>query len=209
MQIHKYTKTASVKVADRPNMCYTFEKHVVRGPQKQCLTILFWTVFLQSQPGLRIFRALRFFLISGVQGFRGSFRCYKSFYTQCTFTSWVFGKQLNGLGTSWMGCERKNAVRFICRKQFYIEQFYSIRWTAWTLCMLLSKRDKCIFECSSKYPIFCGPCGAKFKILNYLKVFDKSFLKTLQGKLNNPKEIFSFHKYTFTRSFGARWAQNF
>ena len=35
-QIHKYTNTASVKVADRPNMCYIFEKVMVRGPQKQC-----------------------------------------------------------------------------------------------------------------------------------------------------------------------------
>ena len=36
IQIHKYTNTASVKVADRPNMCYIFEKVMVRGPQKQC-----------------------------------------------------------------------------------------------------------------------------------------------------------------------------
>ena len=36
-QIHKYiyTNTASIKVADRPNMCYIFEKVMVRGPQKQ------------------------------------------------------------------------------------------------------------------------------------------------------------------------------
>ena len=34
-QIHKYTDTASVKVTDRPNMCYIFEKVMVRGPQKQ------------------------------------------------------------------------------------------------------------------------------------------------------------------------------
>ncbi len=34
--MHKYTNTASVKVADRPNMCYIFEKVMVRGPQKQC-----------------------------------------------------------------------------------------------------------------------------------------------------------------------------
>ena len=41
---------------------------------------------------------------------------------------------------------------------------------------------------------------ARFKVLNYLKVFDKSSLKTLQGKLNNPKEIFRFtniHFYWF------------
>ena len=36
IQIHKYTKTASVKVADRPIMCYIFEKVMARGPQKQC-----------------------------------------------------------------------------------------------------------------------------------------------------------------------------
>ena len=36
IQIHKYTNTASIKVADRPNMCYIFEKVMVRGPQKQC-----------------------------------------------------------------------------------------------------------------------------------------------------------------------------
>ena len=35
-QMHKYTNTASVKVAERPNMCYIFEKLMVRGPQKQC-----------------------------------------------------------------------------------------------------------------------------------------------------------------------------
>ena len=33
-QIHKYTNTASVKVADRPNMCYSFEKVMVREPKK-------------------------------------------------------------------------------------------------------------------------------------------------------------------------------
>ena len=38
MQIHKYkfTNTALVKVADRPNMCYIFEKVMALGPQKQC-----------------------------------------------------------------------------------------------------------------------------------------------------------------------------
>ena len=36
IQIHKYTNTASVKVADSLNMCYIFEKVMVRGPQKQC-----------------------------------------------------------------------------------------------------------------------------------------------------------------------------
>ena len=36
IQIHKYTNTASIKVADRPNMCYIFEEVTVRGPQKQC-----------------------------------------------------------------------------------------------------------------------------------------------------------------------------
>ena len=30
IQIHKYSNT------DRPNMCYIFEKVMVRGPQKQC-----------------------------------------------------------------------------------------------------------------------------------------------------------------------------
>ena len=36
IQIHKYTNTVWVKIADRPNMCYTFEKVMVQGPQKQC-----------------------------------------------------------------------------------------------------------------------------------------------------------------------------
>ena len=36
IQIHIYTNTASVKVADRPNMCYIFEKVMVQGPQKRC-----------------------------------------------------------------------------------------------------------------------------------------------------------------------------
>ena len=36
IQIHKYTNTVWVKFADRPNMCYIFEKVMVRGPQKQC-----------------------------------------------------------------------------------------------------------------------------------------------------------------------------
>ena len=36
IQKYKYTNTASVKVAERPNMCYIFEKVMVRGPQKQC-----------------------------------------------------------------------------------------------------------------------------------------------------------------------------
>ena len=36
IQKHKYTNTASFKVGDRPNMCYIFEKVMVRGPQKQC-----------------------------------------------------------------------------------------------------------------------------------------------------------------------------
>ena len=31
----KYTKTASVKVSHRPNICYIFEMVMVRGPQKQ------------------------------------------------------------------------------------------------------------------------------------------------------------------------------
>merc|ERR1711963_1142179 len=35
-QIHKYANTALVKGADRPDMCYIFEKVMVRGPQKQC-----------------------------------------------------------------------------------------------------------------------------------------------------------------------------
>ena len=35
MQIHKYSNTAWVKFADRPNMCYIFEKVMVRGLQKQ------------------------------------------------------------------------------------------------------------------------------------------------------------------------------
>ena len=36
MHLHKYTNTVWVKFADRPNMCYIFEKVMVRGPQKQC-----------------------------------------------------------------------------------------------------------------------------------------------------------------------------
>ena len=36
IQLHKYTNTVWVKFADRPNMCYIFEKVMVRGPQKQC-----------------------------------------------------------------------------------------------------------------------------------------------------------------------------
>ena len=36
IQIHKNTNTALVKVADRPNISYIFEKVMVRGPQKQC-----------------------------------------------------------------------------------------------------------------------------------------------------------------------------
>ena len=36
IKIHKYTNTVWVKFADRPNMCYTFEKLMVRGLQKQC-----------------------------------------------------------------------------------------------------------------------------------------------------------------------------
>merc|ERR1711963_572215 len=35
-QIHKYANTALVKVADRHDMCYIFEKVMVRGPRKQC-----------------------------------------------------------------------------------------------------------------------------------------------------------------------------
>merc|ERR1711989_23085 len=40
-QIHKYTNTkytntVTVKVANRPSMCYIFEKAMVQGPQKQC-----------------------------------------------------------------------------------------------------------------------------------------------------------------------------
>ena len=34
--MHKYTNTASVKVAHRHNMCYIFAKVMVQGPQKQC-----------------------------------------------------------------------------------------------------------------------------------------------------------------------------
>ena len=34
--IHKYTNTDSVKVPNRPNMAYIFEKVMVRGPQKEC-----------------------------------------------------------------------------------------------------------------------------------------------------------------------------
>ena len=36
IQKYKYTNTVKVKVADRPYMCYIFEKAMVRGPQKQC-----------------------------------------------------------------------------------------------------------------------------------------------------------------------------
>ena len=36
IQIHRYTNTALVKVADRHDRCYIFEKVMVRGPQKQC-----------------------------------------------------------------------------------------------------------------------------------------------------------------------------
>jgi hypothetical protein len=38
MQIHKYnyTNTVWVKFANRPNICYIFEKVMVQGPQKQC-----------------------------------------------------------------------------------------------------------------------------------------------------------------------------
>ena len=32
----KCTNTDSVKLADRPNMSYIFEKVMVQGPQKQC-----------------------------------------------------------------------------------------------------------------------------------------------------------------------------
>ena len=35
-QIHKYANTALVKVTDIHDMCYIFEKVMVRGPQKQC-----------------------------------------------------------------------------------------------------------------------------------------------------------------------------
>ena len=35
-QIHKYANRALVKVADRHDMCYIFERVMVRGPQKQC-----------------------------------------------------------------------------------------------------------------------------------------------------------------------------
>ena len=35
-QIHKYANTALVKVADRHDMCYIFEKVMARGTQKQC-----------------------------------------------------------------------------------------------------------------------------------------------------------------------------
>ena len=35
IQLHKYTNTVWVKFADKPNMCYIFEKVMVRGPQKQ------------------------------------------------------------------------------------------------------------------------------------------------------------------------------
>ena len=36
VQIHKFTKTASATVAERPNMSYIFEKVMVQGPQKRC-----------------------------------------------------------------------------------------------------------------------------------------------------------------------------
>ena len=36
IQIHKYTNTASGKVADRHGMCYIYEKVLVRGSQNQC-----------------------------------------------------------------------------------------------------------------------------------------------------------------------------
>ncbi len=35
IQLHKYTNTVWVKFADRPNMCYIFEKVMVQRPQKQ------------------------------------------------------------------------------------------------------------------------------------------------------------------------------
>ena len=35
IQLHKYTNTVWVKFADRPNMCYIFEKVMDGGPQKQ------------------------------------------------------------------------------------------------------------------------------------------------------------------------------
>ena len=34
IQIHKYVNTALVKVADRQEMCYIFEKVMIPGPQK-------------------------------------------------------------------------------------------------------------------------------------------------------------------------------
>ena len=34
--MHKYTNTVLVKVAYRHDMCYIFEKVMVRGPQRQC-----------------------------------------------------------------------------------------------------------------------------------------------------------------------------
>ena len=39
IQLHKYTNTVWVKFADRSNMCYIFEKVMVRGPQKQCYRV--------------------------------------------------------------------------------------------------------------------------------------------------------------------------
>ena len=44
IQIHKYTNTQIHKyslgqIADRPNVCYIFEKVMVRGPQKQCARV--------------------------------------------------------------------------------------------------------------------------------------------------------------------------
>ena len=36
IQIHKYTNTALARVEHIQNMCYIFEKVMLRGPQKQC-----------------------------------------------------------------------------------------------------------------------------------------------------------------------------
>jgi len=36
IQIHECTNTALIKVADRHDMCYIFEKVIIPGPQKQC-----------------------------------------------------------------------------------------------------------------------------------------------------------------------------
>ena len=76
--------------------------------------------------------------------------------------------------------------------------------------LLLSKRDKYASKqqvTSKRKSKFGATCifdfdniaylGARFKVLNYLKLFDKSSLKTLHSKLNNPKEIFQFYKNTF------------